>query len=201
MVPSATNGLLFRTMRPRGVRSRKRYPPKSRSQHPFGHSAAGTRGVPLIKVICAPPLCHSSSRLAGRRSPRHARGGGGGDRMPAPRLHPVELYAALLLGGAWTAAVAALIFGLELWRTALQSGGMGIRTAVNDGGCADAHRAGGSGRLMRGSSDGAVSTSRPPGRGGTKLSPVDPQGSASRPERARSCRLRPEERRADPAPG
>jgi hypothetical protein len=29
----------------------------------------------------------------------------------------------LLLGGAWTAAVAALIAGLELWRTALQSGG------------------------------------------------------------------------------
>ena len=42
----------------------------------------------------------------------------------APRSHPVELCAALLLlGGAWTTAVAALIPGFELWRTALQSGG------------------------------------------------------------------------------
>jgi uncharacterized membrane protein YphA (DoxX/SURF4 family) len=41
-----------------------------------------------------------------------------------PASHPVELGAALLLlGGAWTTAVAALIAGLELWRTALQSGG------------------------------------------------------------------------------
>jgi hypothetical protein len=41
-----------------------------------------------------------------------------------PASHPVELCAALLLlGGAWTAAVAALVAGLELWRAALQSGG------------------------------------------------------------------------------
>jgi hypothetical protein len=41
-----------------------------------------------------------------------------------PASHPVELCAALLLlGGAWTTAAAALIVGLELWRTALQSGG------------------------------------------------------------------------------
>ena len=31
--------------------------------------------------------------------------------------------AILLLGGVWTTAVAALIAGLELWRTVLQSGG------------------------------------------------------------------------------
>jgi uncharacterized membrane protein YphA (DoxX/SURF4 family) len=41
-----------------------------------------------------------------------------------PASHPVELCAGLLLlGGAWTRAVAAVIAGLELWRTALQSGG------------------------------------------------------------------------------
>lgn len=41
-----------------------------------------------------------------------------------PASHPVEVCAALLLlGGAWTTAVAALIAGLELWRTVLQSGG------------------------------------------------------------------------------
>ena len=41
-----------------------------------------------------------------------------------PASHPVELCAALLLlGGMWTTAVAALIAGFELWRTALQSGG------------------------------------------------------------------------------
>jgi hypothetical protein len=44
------------------------------------------------------------------------------DRRPAS--DPVELCAALLLlGGAWTTAGAVLIAGLELWRTALQSGG------------------------------------------------------------------------------
>ena len=42
----------------------------------------------------------------------------------SPAAHPAEICAALLLlGGAWTTAVALLIAGLELWRTALQSGG------------------------------------------------------------------------------
>ena len=42
----------------------------------------------------------------------------------SPGSHPVELGAALLLlGGAWTTTVAAVIACIELWRTALQSGG------------------------------------------------------------------------------
>ena len=41
-----------------------------------------------------------------------------------PASDPVEVCAALLLlGGTWTTVVAALIAGLELWRSALQSGG------------------------------------------------------------------------------
>ena len=41
-----------------------------------------------------------------------------------PASHPVEAGAALLLlGGAWTTAVAAVIACLELWRTVMQSGG------------------------------------------------------------------------------
>jgi hypothetical protein len=122
-VLSATNGRQFsdgcasRGCGPRGA-SKEPIPA------PFRAFGGGTRGVPLIRVICAPPLFHSSSRLAGRRSPRHARGGGGGNRMPAPRLAPCGVVRSLSAARrGWTTAVAALIAGLELWRTVLQSGG------------------------------------------------------------------------------
>ena len=157
----------------------------------------------LNQVICASPLFSGSSRLAGRRPPRPARGGGGGNRVPAPRLPPRGSMRGASAarrgvddsGGRVDCRPRTLAHGLQSggW-VSVQQSAMAVALALIGPGVwsIDARFLGW--RRIN------IPASRT-ARGGLRSIRLTHTGSGSRPERARSCRSRPEERGADPAPG